>query len=128
MSISWNKWLYTDLSKYVNSTSLEFDLKIQNFSENIITPLPRQKLSNLYNLNGALYLSSRESILQNKSFISNSTIGYIMSEESSIDIDTPLDWDIAEYLISKFFSAVLSVKPKVNNVRSIFENTSQMLL
>jgi len=34
MSISWNKWLYTDLSKYVNSTSLEFDLKIQNL-ENI---------------------------------------------------------------------------------------------
>ena len=88
------------LSKKPIIYKLNKDLKIQHFSENI-APLPRQKLSNLYNLNGALYLSSKESILQNKSFISNSTIGYIMSEESSIDIDTHLDWEIAEYIMKK---------------------------
>ena len=48
------------LSKKPIIYKLNKDLKIQHFSENI-TPLPRQKLSNLYNLNGALYLSSRES-------------------------------------------------------------------
>ena len=76
----------------------EFQLKI--FSENI-KPLPRQKLSDFYNLNGALYLSTRESILLNKSFVSDSTIGYIMPEEFSIDIDTQLDWEFAEYLMKK---------------------------
>ena len=76
----------------------EFQLKI--FSENI-KPLPRQKLSDFYNLNGALYLSTRESILLNKSFVSDSTIGYIMHEEFSIDIDTQLDWEFAEYLMKK---------------------------
>lgn len=63
--------------------------------------LPRQKFNDLYTLNGALYLSSRESILGNRSFLSPSTVGYVMSEEHSIDIDTPLDWEIAEYLMRK---------------------------
>ena len=47
------------------------------------------------------YLSTRDSILQNKSFISNTTVGYIMPEQFSIDIDTQLDWDFAEYLMKK---------------------------
>ena len=88
------------LSKRPIIYKLNQEFKIKLFSENL-KPLPRQKLSHLYNLNGALYLSSRESILLNKSFLSNSTIGYIMSEESSIDIDTQLDWEIAEYLMKK---------------------------
>ena len=37
----------------------------------------------------------------NKSFISNTTVGYIMPEQFSIDIDTQLDWDFAEYLMKK---------------------------
>ncbi len=63
--------------------------------------LPRQKYNDLYNLNGALYLSTRESIMQNKSFFSPSTLGYIMPEDASIDIDTPLDWELAEYIMRK---------------------------
>lgn len=74
--------------------------QVKPFSKKV-KPLPRQKLKDLYNLNGALYLSKRESILRHKSFISNSTIGYIMAEEFSIDIDTQLDWEFAEFLMSK---------------------------
>ena len=88
------------LSKRPIIYKLNQDFKIKLFSDNL-KPLPRQKLSHLYSLNGALYLSSRESILLNESFITNSTIGYIMSEESSIDIDTHLDWEIAEFLMKK---------------------------
>ncbi len=68
---------------------------------NEIKFLPRQKFNDLYTLNGALYLSSRESILKNRSFFSPSTVGYIMSQKHSIDIDSPLDWEIAEYLMRK---------------------------
>ena len=64
--------------------------------------MPRQQYAKSYTLNGALYLSTSESILKKKSFISSSTIGYVMPEEYSIDIDNQFDWDIAEYLISKF--------------------------
>ena len=63
--------------------------------------LPRQEYGQSYNLNGALYLSTQESIMDNKSFISSDTVGYIMPEEYSIDIDTPLDWDIGEFLMKK---------------------------
>jgi len=62
---------------------------------------PRQQYSTKYTLNGSLYLSTKESILHSKSFITSNTIGYIMPEEYSIDIDTQLDWDIAEFLITK---------------------------
>ena len=77
-------------------------------SENIISPfskdfksLPRQKYSDLYTVNGSLYLSSKKSILLNNSFFTSKTVGYIMPEKYSIDIDTQLDWDIAEFLMKR---------------------------
>lgn len=74
--------------------------KMTPFSSNLKL-LPRQKLTDLYNLNGALYLSTRDFILKNKSLISKETIGYIMPEKFSIDIDNDLDWEFAEYLMKK---------------------------
>ncbi len=62
---------------------------------------PRQAYPDKYVLNGSLYLSTKEFILRSKSFITSNTIGYIMPEEYSIDIDTQLDWDIAEFLMAK---------------------------
>ena len=84
------------------------DLFFQLNSNSIISPLskdfkalPRQKYSDLYTINGALYLSSKKSILLNKSLFSSSTLGYIMPEKYSIDIDTQLDWDIAQFLMKR---------------------------
>ena len=83
--------LYFNLDSQNRLTSFSNDLKFA----------PRQEYTNSYILNGALYLSTAKSILENKSFLSSSTIGYIMPEEYSIDIDNHLDWDIAEFLMSK---------------------------
>ena len=63
--------------------------------------MPRQKYKRLYNVNGALYLSTKNSILRNLSFFTSNTIGYLMPQEYSIDIDTQLDWDLAEFLMKK---------------------------
>ena len=60
---------------------------------------PRLEYQKRYYLNGSLYLSTKESILKNKSLVTTDTIGYIMPEEYSIDIDTPFDWMIAEFLM-----------------------------
>ena len=95
-----NSAVSISLSKKPIIYKLNNKFQIKPTSEKI-KPLPRQKLTDLYNLNGALYLSTRDSILQNKSFISNTTVGYIMPEKFSIDIDTQLDWDFAEYLMKK---------------------------
>ena len=60
---------------------------------------PRQEYQKRFYLNGSMYLATKESILKNKSLVTKDTIGYIMPEEYSIDIDTPFDWMIAEFLM-----------------------------
>ena len=61
----------------------------------------RQQLPLAYALNGALYLASRASLLRENSFIQEDTVGYVMSAERSVDIDTPLDWQWAEFLMGQ---------------------------
>lgn len=57
----------------------------------------RQQLPPTYVLNGALYLATRDFLFTQKSFISEETIGYVMPEHRSVDIDTPMDWLWAEF-------------------------------
>jgi N-acylneuraminate cytidylyltransferase len=61
----------------------------------------RQQLPPSYYLNGALYLASREFLLREKALISEDTVGYIMPPDRSVDIDTLLDWEWAEFLMRK---------------------------
>ena len=68
-------------------------------SRDTLSIKPRQEYQKRFYLNGSLYLSTKESILKNKSLVTIDTIGYIMPEEYSIDIDTPFDWMIAEFLM-----------------------------
>ena len=60
----------------------------------------RQQLPPAYVLNGALYLASRVFLLRQHSFIREDTVGYVMPPERSVDIDTPFDWQWAEFLIT----------------------------
>ena len=78
---------------------LDKNLNIHPISNNY-NILPRQAYEEIFTLNGSLYLSSRESILKNKSLITPETLGYIMKQKYSVDIDTPFDWEIAEYIMS----------------------------
>jgi YrbI family 3-deoxy-D-manno-octulosonate 8-phosphate phosphatase len=61
----------------------------------------RQEQGGYYIENGAFYISYVGDILKTKSRISGQIEFQIMSEESSIEIDTQMDWDLAEYLFSK---------------------------
>ena len=58
----------------------------------------RQDLADTYYLNGSMYLNTRKFLFREKAFINKETIGYIMPLERSIDIDTELDFKIAEHL------------------------------
>ena len=78
---------------------IDKDMHILSVSENFEFK-PRQQYLKNYYLNGSLYLSKKESILKNKSLITKDTVGYIMPEEYSIDIDSHLDWVIAEHLMA----------------------------
>ena len=70
------------------------------FAYNPIATL-RQNLPKVYTLNGALYLAKTDWIQQNRSFLSPETLGYVMPPERSADIDTLLDWEWVEFLMSK---------------------------
>lgn len=61
----------------------------------------RQQLPPAYALNGALYLASRTFLEREKSFFGVQTLGYVMSPEHSVDIDTPLDWQWGEFLMQR---------------------------
>ena len=60
---------------------------------------PRQQLPKFYTINGALYLSTRNSIEKYQNLITPDTVGYIMPQRNSMDIDTELDWIISEHLM-----------------------------
>ena len=61
---------------------------------------PRQQLPASFCQNGAIYLLSVENFLREKSFIVEPFMGYKMKREESIDIDTELDFRVAEMLMS----------------------------
>lgn len=61
----------------------------------------RQDLPPAYTLNGALYLAKWEWLLRNGAFVTPETYGYVMPIERSVDIDSPLDWEWAEFLMRK---------------------------
>ena len=58
----------------------------------------RQDAAPLHVLNGAIYIVEVEALRETKSFVPPGSLGYVMSAATSIDIDSPLDWHIAEAL------------------------------
>ncbi|MEK6972541.1 MAG: acylneuraminate cytidylyltransferase family protein [archaeon] len=63
--------------------------------------LRRQDAEQLYYLNGAIFAAKTEYIMKSNSFICDKTVGYLMQQEDSIDIDTGIDFFIAEKLMLK---------------------------
>lgn len=63
----------------------------------------RQDLSEVYVINGALYLGNAEFYKREKKFINSETIGYIMPKDRSIDIDDMDDWRLAELKLKMKF-------------------------
>lgn len=61
--------------------------------------LQRQELKTYYKVNGAIYVSSPEFLLKHETFHHNPVYPYIMGEKYSIDINEPLDFEIAEALM-----------------------------
>lgn len=60
----------------------------------------RQLLPKSYVLNGAIYINKISSVIKEKSLINNHTLGYVMSQSKSLDLDTDEDWKIAEFMFN----------------------------
>ncbi len=80
-----------------NQGYLEKFVKDANFTR-------RQDLPKVYQYNGAIYTINAASFKKyNKLSLFEKLIKYEMDKLSSIDLDTPLDWAFAEFLIEKGF-------------------------
>ncbi|WP_456277639.1 acylneuraminate cytidylyltransferase family protein [Bacillus sp. AK128] len=59
----------------------------------------RQDAPKTYELNGAVYIASKEFLLEYETFLTDDTIAYEMPRERSYDIDTEMDLKIVKFLI-----------------------------
>ncbi len=62
---------------------------------------PRQKLPPVYIVNGAIYATKRDVLMEKNSFQGEKCIGFIMNENESINIDTEIEFLIAEALMKE---------------------------
>lgn len=60
----------------------------------------RQDLPAAYLVNGALYLTRRDVLLNEKSFYGKRTYGYVMPAERSLDVDTAWDLELANLILT----------------------------
>jgi len=60
----------------------------------------RQDCPEVYEYNGAVYVIKLESLLKSKLSEFGQIVKYVMSDRDSLDIDTQLDWIIAETLMN----------------------------
>ena len=65
------------------------------------TFIRRQDAPDVYILNGAIYVINIKSLLKNPLHQFEKVLKYEMDKISSTDIDTPLDWEWAEFLIDR---------------------------
>ena len=82
------------------SNTLPADHSMKNFI-NFDAIKNRQELPTFYRLNGAIYLSEIDYLKQNKGFWGSQTYAYVMPKERSVDIDSLLDFKLAELLLNE---------------------------
>ncbi len=81
---------------------LTYRLNSDRKLERLVDALPvnrRQDLPTVYALNGALYYAQTDWVKNSRKLVAQETLGYVMSRLHSVDIDTPLDWKLAELLL-----------------------------
>ena len=61
----------------------------------------RQELPPVYVMNGALYYARADWLRQHRTFVTAETVAYVMPAERSVDLDTLLDWKLAELLLQE---------------------------
>lgn len=89
------------------SNVLPENFSMRNFIRKSIKGKNSQGLKKYYRLNGAIYICNIEAFLIEKTFISSKrSFAFIMEQQSSVDIDTELDFIVAEAILSNRLKSV----------------------
>lgn len=66
-----------------------------------INNLGRQNFEKEITPSGGFYISKWNDFLTEKTFYTSNTIPFLVDELSALEIDEPIDWDFAEFIINK---------------------------
>ena len=81
---------------------LSKDLMMDEFLDSLKTDLANGSDRESYQINGAIYLLKISALIKQKiPFPTPGAFAYIMKRADSVDIDTQLDFDFAEYLMTR---------------------------
>lgn len=80
--------------------TLPNDLSMSGFIKDN-SNIPRQQLHTYYRINGAIYMVNCDFLRENHMIYREGCYAYIMDPSMSIDIDTELDFDLAEFLMKR---------------------------
>lgn len=75
------------------------DLSMKGFLRPEVIRANRQALPVHYRVNGAVYVGGVAYVLENRGFIGDATMAYVMPQRSSVDIDSEYDMEIASCLL-----------------------------
>ncbi len=81
--------------------TLPKNLSMQHFTKEEDENTNRQELEKYYRYNGAIYIAEIEYIIKENGFIGDETYAYKMTQENSIDIDTLIDFMLAEVILKE---------------------------
>lgn len=77
------------------------DGNMNEFLDERVKRACRQELPAYYRLNGAIYMAKTEAFKKEKNFFGKNSYAYVMSQMDSIDIDSELDFMMAEFIYKK---------------------------
>ena len=80
------------------SNTLSEDLSMEDFIR-VSGNVQRQKLSTYYRINGAIYMIKNTFLMEDSNIYRKGCYAFIMERNHSIDIDSLLDFKMAEFLI-----------------------------
>lgn len=80
---------------------IKADGRIENYNTGEIVLKNRADYQKVFSPNGAVYVLSPKLLVEKRTYYAVSTYAHIMPRERSVDIDTQIDFDIAEFLMKK---------------------------
>lgn len=83
------------------SNSLPEDGNMKDFIKPDIVVKRRQDLPTFYQINGAIYLAEADYLHEHNEFLGPATFAYEMPEIRSVDIDSDIDFKLAEWLLNE---------------------------
>lgn len=86
-------------SIFVQKDSEFLDLLSQNLKS--ISIMGRQSFDKEVTPSGGFYISKWNDFINNKTFYSEKTLNFLVDDLSGLEIDEPIDWHFAEFIVEK---------------------------